>query len=64
MVKQKDEPVWRQTEISRLIFMRAIDFLREYFRAERNLNVNIIDLYDQQQNATGTQVDLFVPYDK
>lgn len=29
-----------------------------------NLNVNIIDLYDQQQNATGTQVDLFVPYDK
>lgn len=29
-----------------------------------NLNVNIIDLYDQQQNAAGTQVDLFVPYDK
>ena len=29
-----------------------------------NLNVNIIDLYDQYQNAIGTQVDLFVPYDK
>lgn len=29
-----------------------------------NLNVNIIDLYDQRQNAAGTQVDLFVPYDK
>lgn len=29
-----------------------------------NLNVNIIDLYDKKNNAIGTQVDLFVPYDK
>lgn len=29
-----------------------------------NLNVNIIDLYDKNNNAIGTQVDLFVPYDK
>lgn len=29
-----------------------------------NLNVNIIDLYDKHQTAIGTQVDVFVPYDK
>ena len=29
-----------------------------------NLNVNIIDLYDKNNNAMGTQVDLYVPYDK
>jgi ligand-binding sensor domain-containing protein len=31
---------------------------------QSNLNVNIIDLYDDKNEAIGTQVDLFIPYVK
>ena len=31
---------------------------------QSSLNVNIIDLYDDKLQATGTQVDLFIPYIK
>lgn len=31
---------------------------------QSNLNVNIIDLYNEKNEATGTQVDLFIPYVK
>lgn len=31
---------------------------------QSNLNVNIIDLYNKQKEAVGTQVDIFIPYVK
>jgi sensor histidine kinase YesM len=31
---------------------------------QSNLNVNIIDLYNDKNEATGTQVDIFIPYIK
>jgi sensor histidine kinase YesM len=31
---------------------------------QSNLNVNIIDLYNEKNEAIGTQVDLFIPYVK
>jgi hypothetical protein len=31
---------------------------------QSNLNVNIIDLYNDKNEAIGTQVDLFIPYIK
>ena len=31
---------------------------------QSNLNVNIIDLYNDKKEPIGTQVDLFIPYIK
>lgn len=59
---QSLQPAARHKSLGMKITKERVRILNSIHHS--NLNVNIIDLYDENNNAKGTQVDLYVPYDK
>ena len=59
---QSLQPAARHKSLGMKITKERVRILNSIHHS--NLNVNIIDLYDKNNNAMGTQVDLYVPYDK
>ncbi|MFO0321935.1 MAG: two-component regulator propeller domain-containing protein [Bacteroidota bacterium] len=56
------QPGARHKSLGMKITKERVRILNSIYHS--NLNVNIIDLYDKNNNPLGTQIDLYVPYDK
>ncbi len=59
---QSLQPAARHKSLGMKITKERVRILNSIHQS--NLNVNIIDLYDKNNNAIGTQVDLYLPYEK
>ena len=59
---QSLQPAFRHKSLGMKITKDRVSILNRLHQS--NLNVNIIDLYNDKKEAIGTQVDLFIPYVK
>jgi hypothetical protein len=59
---QSLQPAFRHKSLGMKITKDRVRILNKLHQS--NLNVNIIDLYNDKNEAIGTQVDLFIPYVK